>query len=127
MRQRKKNIQNQSLPKTGKPISFRDAYPHFPEEGILNFELANEIGLSTITRSIHRQVNVAGLLNQYPIRAYQYLPTGTDSDEKSKLNRKFSKQISNSFRDFRVNKPSEEHTNNAAEVIWAAGHGSLAI
>lgn len=118
MRQHKKNVQNPSRPEAVQPTGTRENFSHFPENDIPNFILTNEIGLSLNSRSIHREANIAGLLNQYPIRAYQYMPSETGSDEKSKLVRKLRGLISNNFRDFRANDPLEEQSHNVSDVIW---------
>lgn len=127
MRQHKKNTQNRSLPDVVQPKNSPENFSHFPEEEIPNFLLVNEIGLSTNTRSIHKQVNTAGLLNQYPIRAYQNISKNPGSEEKSKLARELSGKMTNSFRDFRAIDSENERSNNISEVIWATGRENSTI
>jgi len=84
MKQHRKNNRNPDRQEVIHPLINQDDNFHFPENGIPNFKLANEIGLSLNNQSIHRQVNIASLLNDNSIRAFQFIQAESASDEKSK-------------------------------------------
>jgi hypothetical protein len=127
MKLHKKNTQNLNLQEAGQSqISQEDDF-HFPETEFPDFKLTNEIGLSLNNQSIHRQMNMARLLNLYPIQASQFKQTEFSSEEKSKYSMKTSGLTSKECFDFLTNNPLDEKSKDIPDVIWANRLGNIPI
>jgi hypothetical protein len=127
MKQHRKNNQNPNKQEGTHPFISQENNFHFPENEIPNFKLANEVGLSLNNQSIHQQVNIASLLNRYPIQAFLFSQAKAASDEKFKQSLVTNGLTSKECFEFLTNKPLEEKAKDVPDVIWATRLGNIPI
>jgi len=127
MKQHRKNNQNPNKQEGTYPFISQENNFHFPENEIPNFKLANEVGLSLNNQSIHQQVNIARLLNRYPIQAFLFSQAKAASDEKFKQSLVTNGLTSKECFEFLTNKPLEEKAKDVPDVIWATRLGNIPI